>query len=192
MRAAGDKRWLRLLPDLTKNHNEQFVTGTNVRRIDVNNENYLTLLEQKYKTEDPSLMFNLGTTTSYPKPLEKLVWRYEVGQKVLLARRVDYTLVGRSNFEKPSLTGSFGPNVYTVTSRAGKNTLGFFIAPVYRLSSLDNTWIYERDLRPALFVEGEKSASASRKSERLLYLALRRRQKMQQQQQQRKQKKKKL
>jgi hypothetical protein len=114
MRANGDKRWLHLLPDVVSQYNRQFVTGTTIRRIDVNSENLPALLEQLHDTPEPTLAFTLGTTTSYPEPIEKLIFRYEIGDKVgyfflfggpehstedpflfvqvLLARRSDYTL----------------------------------------------------------------------------------------------------
>jgi hypothetical protein len=174
MRANGDQRWLHLLPGIIRQYNNGFVSGTTVRRMDVNAQNYLKLLEQLQSSDDPTLLFNIGTTTHYPKPLEKLIWRYKIGQKVLLARRVDYTLKNKSNFEKPSLVGSYGPEVYTVTERAGKNNWKLFICPVYRLSGL-TSWFYESEIKPALFAEpklrrkrrsrrlkGKKATSAGR------------------------------
>jgi hypothetical protein len=159
-RANGDKRWLRLLPAVCQNYNDQPVTGTNVKRKTVNQFNYISLLEQLRKSTSPTMLFNIAHTTTYPQPLEPLVFRFKVGEKVLLARRSDYTVKNFSTFEKPSHVGAFGPEVYTVVGRAGKNNWKLFICPVYKLTSPStgtlSSWYYESELRVASFATPKK------------------------------------
>ena len=101
-RANENKRWLHLLPAVCENYNNQNVTGTNVKRKTVSQYNYVSLLEQLRQSTAPTMLFNIATTTVYPPPLERLLFRFKVGDPVLFARRSDYTVKDFNHFEKPS------------------------------------------------------------------------------------------
>jgi hypothetical protein len=160
MRANGNNRWVDLVPKLERHYNSQNVSGTSVRRSHVNQHNYLELLEQLFKTDDPTALFNLSSTDSYPPPIAKMVWRYDVGDKVILARRSDYALKDRHYFEKASVVGAYGPEVRTVVRRVAKHSGKLFVCPVYELSGLEGTFFYDSELRRALFAEdaGKRSS----------------------------------
>lgn len=170
MRANGDKRWVHLLPRFVADHNAGFVTGTDVVRSTVNQHNYVGLLAKMFKTESPTLLFNVSGMEDLPGPLAKLVWRHEVGDKVLLARRSDFSLKGKNSFEKVSVVGAYGPEVHTVARRMAKNNAKLFVTPVYGLAKLPGTWFYENELKPALFAEADKGAAAQKRRRELLRL----------------------
>jgi hypothetical protein len=64
--------------------------------------------------------------------------------------------------------------VHRVTERAGKSDKKMFIVPVYRLSGLES-WYYERELKPALYLERLRKKLRKRRSERLKQAAAKRR-----------------
>jgi hypothetical protein len=162
MRANGNNVWVTLIPDLEKDYNSQFVSGTTLRRRDIDQHNYMSLLQQLFQSDDPAMLFNVSNTDVYPSPIAKMVWKYDVGDRVMLARRVDYDLKGKHYFEKPSVVGSFGPDVRTIVRRVAKHSWKLFICPVYELSGLPHAYFYDSELTPALFAEDGKRSSASR------------------------------
>ena len=180
-RANENKRWLHLLPAVCESYNNQNVTGTSIKRKTVSQYNYIGLLEQLRQSTAPTMLFNLATTTSYPPTVEKLLFRLKIGDRVLFARRSDYTVKDFNHFEKPSQLGAFGPRVYTIVGRAGKNNGDLFICPVYKLSSpetgLLSSWAYEDELKPALYA----APTPRRKKRKILSEERRRRSKRVQQ-----------
>jgi hypothetical protein len=162
MLANGNHLWVRLVPALMAEYNDRLIPGTSIRRRDVNQHNYLRLLSELYKSTDPTALFNISSSNTYPSPLERLIWRFEVGQKVTLARRVDYSISKRSTFEKPSVAGVFGSKIYTITDRAAKNNWRLFICPVYALSDMPGSWYYESEIREALFADTKEKQRADR------------------------------
>lgn len=153
-RASGDGRWAAHLPGILREYNGSRVKGTDVRRADVTQDNYLELLGKLRRTTEPSMLFNMTESLRAPSALSRYLWRYAVGDRVLLARRVDYDLRDRTYFEKPSVTGAYGPRVLTVTACRTKLNADFFLCPVYALSSASGPMtglFYESELSPALF-----------------------------------------
>jgi hypothetical protein len=168
LRANGDGRWVHLVPGICREYNHQLIRGTTVRRSQVDQFNYLRLLEQLYRSPEPTMRFNMAETFRYPSRLSRFLWKYKVGDRVLLARRVDYQLKGKHTFEKPSVTGSFGPTVYVVTSCTTKKNWQLFLCPVYTLSRRSDGValtgkFYEVELAPADFA----SRRATRREQRL-------------------------
>jgi hypothetical protein len=149
-RANGDGRWAVHLPGILSDHNAQLIKGTRIRRNSVDQNNYLSLVGKLYKSTEPSMLFNMAEPFRAPSKLARFLWRYAVGDKVMLARRVDYDLKKKSYFEKPSVKGAFGPKVYTVTACRVKMNSAFFLNPVYELSTLTGLY-YQTELSPALF-----------------------------------------
>ena len=170
MRANDNHKWVELLPSFLKHHNSQKVRDTDVVRSSVSQYNYVGLLSQLFKTSNPTAMSNISSSEHYPPEIAGLVWRFELGDKVLLARKADYSLKGAKNyFEKVSTRGSFGPRVHVVSRRMGKNNADLFITPVYQLEALPGTWFYEQELRLAVFAReasGEKERRLKELTER--------------------------
>jgi hypothetical protein len=162
----GDLGWVRHLPGIVAHHNSQTVPGTSIVRSSVNKRNYLEVLEELYRTDDPTVLFNLTESANHPPEVARALWRYDVGDRVLVSRKVDDSLTRarvdpetgdtvrkRGKFEKPSEEGSFGPRVHVVTARKLKHNWKLFIVPVYAVDSLRGWW-YETELRRALFAGG--------------------------------------
>jgi hypothetical protein len=156
-RANGDGKWVDHIPAVLAAYNGAKIRGTNLTRSSINQHNYLKFLGQLRKSTEPSMLFNMAETFRYPTALAKYLWRYRPGQKVLLARRVDYAIRDKNYFEKASVKGPYGPKVFTVTECLTKLNSDFFLTPVYRLDSGMTGLYYESELSPALFAEPKKT-----------------------------------
>lgn len=174
-RANGDGRWVQHLPDVLRDYNDSLIRGTDVRRRDVDQNNYLDLLGKLRHTSEPSILMNMAESLRQPTALARFLWRYSVGDKVLLARRVDYALKDRQYFEKPSVVGAYGPVVYTITACRTKLNASYFLCPVYALTPLARSGtdpqpltglFYESELSPATFARGDGDASPPRRREK--------------------------
>ena len=156
LRANEDGQWVHLLDGICRQYNASFIPGTKIRRSQVDQHNYLRLLEQLYRSPEPTMRFIMAETFRYPSRLARFLWDYKVGDKVLVARRSDHSLKDRHTFEKPSVVGSFGPTVYRVTACLTKKNWKLFITPVYTVARLsDGTPLsgkyYPDELAPADF-----------------------------------------
>jgi hypothetical protein len=143
----GEKNWTRFLEGIVKYYNSQHVTGTNVIRSSVNKENYMKLLEQLYNSKEPTLMFNVATSRNFLPKTQRMLWKYAVGDVVLLYRKSNYKLK-QSIFSKNSVLGAFDDTTpRTIKSLYLKANGLLFLTPVYRLAGL-NDYYYESELRP--------------------------------------------
>ena len=161
-RANGDGKWATHLPGILKAYNNSLIKGTNVRRGDVDQNNYLTLLGKLRRTTEPTMIFNMTESFRYPSALAGYIWRYKVGDKVTLARRVDFQLKDRHYFEKASVKGTYGPSIYTITACKTKLNGDYFLCGVYSLDKIPNVLFYESELSPALFATTAAAASSKK------------------------------
>jgi hypothetical protein len=169
--ATGNKRWIGgVLEKIVENYNEQKVPNTTFTRNSITRQNTQKILAQKYKMKYPSLLFNSATlygTDLKNKKWKKNIFRFNIGDKVLIAKKVylkdelkkryqkkddddgPYKPYARSKyltnaqFLKPSLTGSYSDRVYTIKSRYLKSNLNFFWAILYRLEELPKLQFYQ-------------------------------------------------
>ena len=157
-----------MLQKIVKAHNREFVTKT-LRREDVTSANYLQVLAKKWKTTEAgtSDLMQLTKADHYPDALAKLIWKFDKGDLVTLARRSDPTLTDRNAWEKPSVVGSFGPRVWKIASRWTKNSMSMHIIPLYKLEGLENLLVYQSELSPALFAESPGTARTKDRQRRL-------------------------
>ena len=163
-RANGDGRWVIHVPDLIKDYNNQIIKDSgNVRRKSVNKHNYLDLLEKVHKSSSPSLLFNMGDVPEQ-SALSKFIWKYQVGDKVLMSRKDSGALKGDSSlyFEKPSVKGTFGPKVYEIAGRHTKTNSKLFLCAVYSLKGLPGKY-YQTGLSPALFEKKDERSRLRRR-----------------------------
>lgn len=68
-------------------------------------------------------------------------------------------------FEKPTVKGSFGPDVYTIKLCDLKATSDYFVTPLYKLEEVDGSY-YEHNLRPALFEQPNLRRSMRKRRKR--------------------------
>jgi hypothetical protein len=155
-RAHGDGRWVVHLDAIVAHYNNEFVKNTRFRRKDINQHNYVRFLIQLRNTPDVSMLFNMSQSFHSGTALSRFLWKFKVGDLVLLARDVDYNIRGKT-FTKASVEGTYGDRVYTVTATTTKLNSDLFITPVYRLSGMTGLF-YQTELSPALFADQESPA----------------------------------
>jgi hypothetical protein len=168
----GDNDWLQHLPGILEDYNERFINGTTIRRRDASKKNYLEILAQKMGgggVADPEAYFNVSVLGNFTPEMSDRIFKYKVGDRVMLATYVDYSnKPARGAFEKKSVTGSFGKKVYSVRRQLLKSNAKFFLSKVYELEGLRGLF-YETELIPALFSEAppppEQSLAGERKRE---------------------------
>jgi hypothetical protein len=147
-RAVGDGRWVSNLKNVVTQYNSRVIPGTDMVRKDVNKNNYVQLLDAKYKSTSATSLMNMANLPENSS-LAKFVWKYQVGDAVLLARKVSEDLKKRI-FDKGSVVGNYAPQVYRVSGRHTKLNSGLFLCPVYSLEGLPGKY-YQSDLSAALF-----------------------------------------
>ena len=153
--ANNHKKWTSVLPGLIRRYNNEKIGKTNIVRKDVDQYNYLDLIGALKNVDDPTILFNLSGGNAYHPEVSKLIWNYEVGTRVVVARRVDYTLEDQTIFTKPSVKGHFGPKVYTITDRELRHSGDLYIVPIYKVGQLAG-YFNESELRPARWVDEEE------------------------------------
>jgi hypothetical protein len=158
MRAnPGEDDWTRFLPAIIKDYNSQKIPGTDIRRNSVNKNNYMSLLEDLYQSKDPDLLFNVSSASNFSADMKRELFRFAVGEAVLLRKSADYTSQ-KSIFDKASVRGNFGPKPYTIRAASLKANGTLFYTPVYSLRGLRG-WFYDSELIPATFFRDASSAA---------------------------------
>jgi len=150
------KNWIQFVEPIVTEYNAEKIAGTDFRRRQINNENFYTFLAQFLKTDDPELLFNGSRTGDFlSEKWNKKLFRFQLGQKVLLARRSNWKKFEGDpdhksyTFLKASTKGGFGDKVFTVSGRQLRATKGFkkFVA-VYSLSEMGPAFhFYENDMK---------------------------------------------
>jgi hypothetical protein len=177
IRMTGNHRWIELLQKIVRRHNREFLPGQKkLRRSDVDETNWLEAVNASKKSKDSSLLFNISRASDLPPAAESVVWRYKVGDKVLLSRSADFSITGKvKKFEKPSVVGAFGDKVYTISHRDVHLSKDSHYVPVYFLKELHDGLdvCYQEELRPAIYA-GESEMAMRRVRARRLLLAQKR------------------
>ena len=143
MEANRTDNWTQYLETICLNYNDEYIKHTKFKRSQISDENYLDYLGALYKTSDASLFFNSYSMGKFSADMSKRLFRYSLGQRVRLARKVDID-VKKSIFDKPSMVGHFSEEEYTVKERTLKHDSKYMISPCYRLRET-----------PGLFYESE-------------------------------------
>ena len=150
-RLAEKKRWVDLVEPLVREYNNQLVPGTSFRRQAVNRDNHSSFLAQLLGTPD----YDLAVTGRVLGPFQnerwnRAVFRFQLGDRVRVSRRADWTdPENRGGFKKSSTVGGFGSRIYTVSGRQLRATKdGRRLIPVYRLAQVkDGGYVfYENEL----------------------------------------------
>ena len=128
-------RWIELLESITERYNDQVVKGTDVKRKHVNKANSREVLAKMLDTEfiDDFQALNTITMSNTLSPgIRRRVFRFGVGEKVLLARKADPQLKN-TTFSKPSLQGDYGQAVFVVVKQVLRTNREHVLIPMYKL-----------------------------------------------------------
>jgi hypothetical protein len=148
MNKRGDNRWIDKVPAVVARHNEQFVTGTKIKRKDAVKGNMMELLAQKYRTPEFGVYFNNSVMTAFSaKMRRKLGFLYEPGQKVLLSRAVTYEAGGgkAGHFDKVSVEGTFDRKVHEIERAELRYSSDHTLLLTYTLKGVAGRY-YQSDL----------------------------------------------
>jgi hypothetical protein len=160
------KNWVQFVNNIVNEYNNERIEGTTFQRSSITTTNFYDFLSQRLKlnknstlknkiklSNDPTLLINSARiyTQFVSKEWNKSIFKFEVGEKVFLARRADWKNQKLHAFYKTSHWGTFGPEVYTVANRhlrATKNFKGY--VPVYALKEIGSEhFFYSTELRSA-------------------------------------------
>jgi hypothetical protein len=136
LKANPGSDWKKYLPEIVDSHNREVIPGTSIVRNAVNEGNYLSLLGQLYGSKDPDMLFAVSSGQNYSPGIASLVWRRQVGDRVLVERKLNLKLRQRT-FDKASVEGNFGEEVFVVKKRLLKSSADLFLVPVYRVGPAD-------------------------------------------------------
>lgn len=150
------KNWIQFVTPIVSEYNAEKIANTTFKRRQVNRKNFPVFLTQFMKTEEPELLFNGSQTGDFAsKKWNDKIFRFELGQKVLLARRSNWKKFEGDpdnksyTFLKASTKGGYGDKLFTVSGRQLRTTKKFNkMVPVYSLSEMGPAFhFYENDLK---------------------------------------------
>jgi hypothetical protein len=134
MEANPGADWTSFVRGVVDHYNSQPLPNSNVIRSSINRDNYMSKLSQIYKSSDPDLLFNVASGGNFTPETERVLFRYKVGDSVLLNRKFDYEDKGGS-FAKTSHLGVYSKTVYTIAKLVLKSNASLFLVPTYRLKN---------------------------------------------------------
>ena len=155
LRASPKRRkWTDILQNCVDAWNDGLLPGTGMKRKHVNKSNYLEVLSRMHGVEDFTPFFNVAATDNLHPELAAHYFRYAVGDKVLLARKVDYAKEEKDKafFEKPSVVGSFSKTIFVITARKLKSDRKLRLLAVYKIREEKTerdrpNWYYEQEIK---------------------------------------------
>ena len=173
--ASGNNRWIgRVLANIVTHYNSQKVPGTSYVRGNITRKNTLKFLAQKFKMKNPSLLFNSATLSNSSftnKRWRNRLFRFKKGDKVLIARKVNYLdkpvrlnrssstttnkdlpytraipskIISSRIFEKATLKGNYSSIIYTIEKSFLKSNSKFFWSVVYTLKETNDSIWYQK------------------------------------------------
>lgn len=149
-RETPTKNWVQFVQPLVQEYNRQKVEGTTYSRQSVDADNFNHFLQQKFKTSDPETRFSGFKMGPFVNAgWNAAVFKFGLGQKVLLARRANWRDEKSGAFSKHSTLGGFGTREYTVGGRQLRQTASNKFVAVYGLEEFGHELhFYEAELRP--------------------------------------------
>jgi hypothetical protein len=144
----GGQRWIEYLNETVKAYNNEVVPGTNFKRKNLNKKNFETFAKQLMKEPELDTRFNAFKAGPFRhKAWNDLIFKFRLGQKVLLSRKADWS-TRQQAFVKISELGGFGKKIFTISGRqlrANKRYDRYI--PVYSLKELGTSFhFYEPEL----------------------------------------------
>jgi len=135
--ALGPQRWVDFLQPICSQYNKEKIAGTAYTRQAVHKDNFNHFLTQVKATPQPEMLFNSFAAGPFEqKAWNKKIFKFELGDKVLLARSANWKhreqMLGA--FGKVTMKGGFGTKRYTVSGRQLRADKKFSTyVPVYSL-----------------------------------------------------------
>jgi hypothetical protein len=151
------KNWIQFIQPLVVEYNKQKVERTNLRRQTIGKHNWSDFLSQLFRTKEPELLFNSSRAGPFlHDSWNKKIFKFAVGQKVLLARHAnwkksegDLDQKAKSVFLKASTVGGFGDKHFTVSGRQLRMQKGLkdFVAVYSLLEMGPSLHFYTEELK---------------------------------------------
>jgi hypothetical protein len=160
---GGSRRWIDFLDPICQEYNRQRVPGTSYTRQSIDKSNFQRFASQLFKDRDiegRQSSFKAGPFRHHPN-WNKKIFGLEIGDRVLVANEANWKFrqpepgvekTGR--FAKPSVAGSFGQTVYTVSGRQLRANRDFTkMTPVYALKEFGNRHLhfYQTELQKVTY-----------------------------------------
>lgn len=122
------KNWVRVLKGLVKKYNESLVPGTNFKRQQVNEENFVQFLEEKTKRKSSRDLMNAASFScrSLPDKWSKKLFKFKLGSRILVTVML---FKSKNKFHKKSMLGWSKKDVHFVAGRYLKMTKEFNLTP---------------------------------------------------------------
>ena len=137
MAISGKKQWWQIMAGVQDHYNRAYFPNTKFRRDTINNDNFLDFLDEKWKSQDATVGFNterMGTRLIRKLPSLHKMFKYRVGDRVIVSRKAHYTAKEKGGrFHKTSTGGHFSRTPYRVTSLQTRSSREGHITPVYTL-----------------------------------------------------------
>ena len=160
------RRWVDLIKNVAKHHNRQKSFDTSFKRSAIDKKNFYEFLNERYGVSDSKAVFNVARIDyrSIDPSVRSKVFKFQVGDKVLISKRSDVSLGRVVGFDKPSRTGYSTGQVFVIKAAqlvfdaaSREQTL----VPIFRLAPVDDpeteleARYYTEELQPAFFYESE-------------------------------------
>ena len=111
---SGGKNWIKHLPAVINEHNDEQIPGTDFAPNQINGSNFMEFINQLHDVNDQTMNFSTNSIDSrsiVSKNWIKILFKFRLGQKVLASR---YSLEGRKTFGKSSVDGTYSPEPYII------------------------------------------------------------------------------
>lgn len=169
MKSRNEKfAWLEIMKEVVVNLNKQIIDGTKYRRIDVTPDNFMDFLAQKTGVKDATMLMNVGRLDVEKDSHLQKVFRFKIGDKVLVTRAADTTVSKKEKmFRKTSTAGYYSDQVFVIKETAmSLNVLSAkkVFVQVYRIAPIDSPKtlvkgiFYVEELTPALFTQSSSES----------------------------------
>lgn len=114
--------WIRHIPLIVETHNAAYAYDTKFRRNEINDKNFFSFLDERYKVKDSTVSFNAASidSRSLSAAVAKSAFKYLPGERVLVTRQslrvYDGEGTKNNTFVKSSVVGSFSEILFVIAS----------------------------------------------------------------------------
>ena len=132
MKQNGTRRWLDYLTPVINEHNRGKISGTHFKRNQIDSSNFFNFMAKKHRVKDFAVFLNssrIRGSNMRNKKWLNAIFKFQVGDRVLLARKVMPDEKGSTFKKKPSHVGYFSETIYRVDSRELASTKKLSLIP---------------------------------------------------------------